>query len=71
MSGLNKFRIVVGGAVAGLVMNVIDGVVNGVVLGGQWESETNLLNPELVTRMATTSTLGWILVDFLTGIVLV
>jgi hypothetical protein len=71
MTQMNVQRIVVGGLLAGLVMNVIDGVANAVVLGGRWASEANALNPDLMKKAAASSTVGWIVTDFVLGIALV
>ena len=71
MQGINTGRVVLGGLAAGLVMNVVDGITNGMVLGHQWQAEANALNPDLMTKAASTSTAGWITVDFLCGILLV
>ncbi|HJP56068.1 MAG TPA: hypothetical protein VJ847_03480 [Gemmatimonadales bacterium] len=71
MSRMNGGRILVGGLAAGVVMNVIDAVANGVLLGDRWKVESDALDPTLMTRAATSSTVGWIVVDFLLGILIV
>lgn len=65
---MNAGRIVLGGLVAGLVMNVVDAVVNGVVLSARWMSETNALAPGLAEKYANISMAGWITFDFLLGL---
>jgi hypothetical protein len=73
MSKINLGRIVVGGLLAGLVMNVVDAVTNGALLGARWQSEGQALSPTLMATpgLETMSMTGWVIVDFLTGIVLV
>jgi hypothetical protein len=71
MAQLNTSRIVAGGLAAGLVMNVIDALTNGFLLGEQWKATTDALNPGLITKMGMSGTLGWIIVDFILGIVIV
>jgi len=69
MSSLNWSRIFLGGLAAGLVMNIIDWFTNGVLLQNQWMQEMQTLKPGMAT--AETGMIGWIIVDFLLGIVLV
>jgi hypothetical protein len=40
MAGINVGRVVVGGLVAGLVMNVVDGVTNGAILGPRCRNDS-------------------------------
>jgi hypothetical protein len=70
MPQLNASRVVVGGLAAGLVMNIIDALTNGVLLGARWKVETDALNPGLMAK-AGTGTLGWVIVDFILGILTV
>ena len=70
MPQLNTSRVVVGGLAAGLVMNIIDALTNGVLLGARWKVETDALNPGLMAK-AGTGTLGWVIVDFILGILTV
>jgi hypothetical protein len=71
MPPLNMGRIITAGLAAGLVMNVIDALTNGVVLGERWQRETQVLNPGLMAKIGGGATAGWIVVDFLVGILLV
>lgn len=71
MSRINGGRVVMGGLAAGVAMNVIDGVTNGVLLASQWKAESDQLNPGLMAKAAASSTVGWILVDFLMGLLIV
>ena len=43
MAQVNVGRVVVGGLVAGVVMNVVDAVTNGAILGERWIQETQRL----------------------------
>lgn len=71
MPQLNTSRVILGGLAAGLVMNVIDALTNGVLLGERWRVETDALNPGLSAKMGMSSTLGWVTVDFLLGVLTV
>ena len=71
MQGMNWSRIWLGGLAAGVVMNLIDAAVNGFLLASRWERESEALRPGLMSRMATTSTIGWIVFDFALGVLLV
>ena len=70
MSRINMARVILAGLAAGVVMNVIEGVTNGVVLAAKWQAESDALNLRLMQH-ANASTIGWITVDFLLGILLV
>jgi hypothetical protein len=70
MPQLDSSRVIVGGLAAGLVMNIIDATTNGFLLGAQWKAETDALNPGLMAK-AGSGTLGWVIVDFILGIVTV
>jgi hypothetical protein len=71
MPQLNSSRIVVGGLAAGLVMNIIDALTNGFLLGARWKAETDALNPGLIAKTGASGTLGWVIVDFVLGILTV
>lgn len=48
MAGINYGRVVLGGLVAGVIINVVEWVLNGVVYGDAWrEVMTSLGRPEL------------------------
>ena len=70
MPQLNASRVVVGGLAAGLVMNIIDATTNGFLLGARWKAETDALNPGLLAKAAS-GTMGWVIVDFILGILTV
>jgi hypothetical protein len=71
MAQLNTPRIIAGGLAAGLVMNVIDALTNGFLLGERWKVTTDALNPGLISKMGMSGTLGWVIVDFILGILTV
>lgn len=70
MAQLNSSRVIMGGLAAGLIMNIIDATTNGFLLGARWKVETEALNPGLMAKAAS-GTLGWVIVDFILGVVLV
>jgi hypothetical protein len=65
---MNIAKVIIGGLLAGLVINVIDYIVNVPWLGEQWAVATKALN---VTASEGGSAAGWVITDFLSGIVLV
>ncbi len=67
---MNRAKIIIGGLLAGLVMNVIDFIVNVPLLGEQWAVATKALNLTTMTSEGG-SAAGWITTDFLAGIALV
>ena len=71
MSSINNTRVVIGGLVAGLIMNVVDGVTNGVLLADKWAAQTKMLNPDLMAKTETSGMIGWIVLDFVIGILVV
>lgn len=70
--GINIGRVLGGGLLAGAVMNFVDFLVNGVWLNQRWLDEATSLNARLVDpATASTSMIGWIVTDFLFGILIV
>lgn len=68
MGSIDMKRVLLGGLVAGLVLNVVDYVLYGVLLAGDFEAALQALGRGPITSSA----IGWfILLDFLYGIVLV
>src|SRR6185295_16547190 len=51
-------------------MNIIDAITNGFLLGQRWKVETDALNPGLNAKAAS-GTWGWVVVDFILGILIV
>ncbi len=70
MSRINAGGVVLGGLLAGLVINVIDFVVNVPILGAQWEAATRALGID-TAKGGATGAVGWIASDFIVGIFLV
>lgn len=69
---INTGRVIGGGLLAGAVMNFVDFLVNGVWLAQRWLDEATALNPRLVDpAVNTTSMIGWLVTDFLYGILIV
>jgi hypothetical protein len=67
MGKINDAKVIIGGLVAGLIMNVIDFVANGVILGPAWHEAASKLNIDMAS-VETSSMFGWILYDLLMGI---
>ncbi len=69
---INTGRVIGGGLLAGALMNFVDFLVNGVWLAHQWMDEATSLNPRLADpALAMPSTVGWVVTDFLLGILIV
>jgi hypothetical protein len=69
---INTGRVIGGGLLAGAIMNFVDFLVNGVWLANRWTADATALNPRLVDpAVANTSMIGWIVTDFLFGILIV
>jgi len=69
MNKINVGRALLGGLLAGLVLNVIDGVVNAVILADQWAAaRTAMGKPAL---FAVNQVIGFNMLGFAAGIVAV
>ncbi len=69
---INTGRVVGGGLLAGAIMNFVDFLVNGVWLATRWTEEATALNTRLIDpAVSSTSMIGWIVTDFLLGILIV
>jgi hypothetical protein len=64
---INTGKVVVGGLVAGFIMNAVDFVVNGVLLGSRWEAAAIARNID-VAAVGARSLIGWIASDFALGV---
>ena len=71
MGRIDVQRVVLGGLLAGFIMNVIDSVANGFLFGAHWVGQAEALQPGLVARVGMMSTWGWLTIDFVLGIVTV
>lgn len=69
---INTQKVVVGGLIAGVVMNAIDFLVNGVLLADRMKAETDAFKPGLSDQMmAGSAVFGYIIMDFILGFALV
>jgi len=68
MGRINIGRVVIGGLVAGVVINVIEFVLNGVVLANQWNDQMASLNRSVFD---TNQIIGFLIFGFVSGIVAV
>ena len=69
---INTQKVVVGGLIAGVVMNAIDFVVNGMLLADRMKAETDAFKPGLSDQMmAGSAVIGYIVMDFILGFALV
>lgn len=69
MSKINLGRVVLGGLLAGVVLNVFEFVLNGPILGDQWTAAMESLNRAAPTDAGTM--IGYAIWNFLLGIALV
>ena len=70
MSKINMGKVIVGGIVAGIIMNVIDYLVNGYFMAAQWSEAAKKLNTG-VDAMAAGPVASYIIGDFVFGLVIV
>jgi len=69
---INTQKVLVGGLVAGVVMNAIDFVVNGWLLAARMKAETEAFKPGLSDQMMQGSAIvGYIVMDFILAFALV
>jgi hypothetical protein len=69
---MNTKKVLIGGLVAGVVMNVIDWLVNGVLLAARMKAETDAFKPGLSDQMMQGSAIiGYIVMDLILGFALV
>jgi hypothetical protein len=69
---INTKKVLIGGIVAGVVMNIIDFVTNMYILGDRMQAEANAFKPGLANQMMGASTMvSYIVMDFVLGIALV
>lgn len=69
---MNTNKILLGGVVAGVVMNVIDFVINKFILGARMMAESNAFKPGMADQMMGASTMAsYIIMDLVLGILLV
>lgn len=69
---MNTKKVLLGGIVAGVVMNAIDFVTNTYILGARMKAETDAFKPGLSDQMMEGSAIAiYIIMDFVLGIALV
>jgi hypothetical protein len=69
---INTGKVLVGGIVAGVVMNTIDFIINMFIVGERMKAETDAFKPGLSDQMMSTNTMiSYIVMDFMLGIALV
>ena len=70
MSKINMGKVIVGGIVAGIIMNVVDYLVNGYLLAAQWTEASKKLNTG-VDAMAGSAVASYVGGDLILGILIV
>jgi hypothetical protein len=69
---INTQKVLIGGIAAGVVMNVIDFISNTYILGARMKAESDAFKPGLADQMMSGSAIaGYIVMDFVLGILLV
>ncbi|HMF88266.1 MAG TPA: hypothetical protein VK575_09310 [Gemmatimonadaceae bacterium] len=69
---MNTGKVLIGGVVAGVVMNVIDFIVNMFIVGNRMKAETEAFKPGLSDQMMSSSTMvSYIVMDFVLGFALI
>ena len=71
MASMNTGRIVIGGLVAGVVMNACDMFWNMVVLRADMEGIAGRLGMDAATAASFSTAVPWIIVDFVIGLAIV
>jgi hypothetical protein len=71
MSKMNTGRVVLGGLVAGVVMNLCDFVVNNYVLAREWRRVAQSRNVDIEVMGGTSALVTYVVVDMLYGLVIV
>lgn len=69
---MNTGKVLIGGIVAGVVMNAVDFVTNMYIVGDRMKAETEAFKPGLSDQMMSSNTMiSYIVMDFVLGIALV
>ena len=69
---INTGKVLIGGIVAGVVMNAVDFVTNMYIVGDRMKAETEAFKPGLSDQMMSTNTMiSYIVMDFALGIALI
>jgi len=69
---MNTKKVVVGGLLAGVILNAVDFATNTFILGARMKAETDAFKPGLSEQMMTGSAItSYVIMDFVLGIALV
>ena len=69
---MNIKKVVIGGIVAGIVINVIDFISNTYILGARMKAESDAFKPGMADQMMTGSAIAsYVIMDLVLGIALV
>ena len=69
---MNIKKVVIGGIVAGIVINVIDFISNTYILGARMKAETDAFKPGMADQMMTGSAIAsYVIMDLVLGVALI
>ena len=69
---MNIKKVLLGGLLAGVVLNILDYIVNAFILGARMQAETEAFKPGLSAQMMNASTMvSYIIMDLVLGVALV
>lgn len=71
MAGINVAKVIVGGLLAGLLLNIGDFIINAVLLADDFRAGLQRLGLDPATMESASVTMTWVAVDFVLGILLV
>ena len=71
MSGINMWKVVTGGLLAGIVFNAIDFVINGFLMMEDFAANTARLGIDPATQTTPDVIATWVIVDFIFGLTVV
>jgi peptidoglycan/LPS O-acetylase OafA/YrhL len=70
---MNTKKVIVGGLVAGVVLNILDFLLNGMVFGASMKAEMNAFKPgmgDAMAQMDTNTMIGYVIMDFVLGMLI-
>ncbi|MFL5593257.1 MAG: hypothetical protein ACJ785_01465 [Gemmatimonadaceae bacterium] len=69
---MNTKKVVIGGIVAGVVLNIVDFVANTFILGARMKAESDAFKPGLSDQMMSGSSIAsYVIMDFVLGLALI
>lgn len=71
MSGINMWKVVTGGLLAGIVFNVFDFVINGFLILDDFAANSARLGLDPATQTAPDVIATWVIIDFIFGLTVV